>query len=68
MHLSDSTLVFAATDVSGFLACPHLTTLNQARANCPPARFAPSPPPGTSVTVHWIPVQKEGCNKGIRVD
>ena len=32
MHLSDSTLVFAATDVSGFLACPHLTTLNQARA------------------------------------
>ena len=32
MHLSDATLVFAATDVSGFLACPHLTTLNQARA------------------------------------
>ena len=32
MHISDSTLVFAATDVSGFLACPHLTTLNQARA------------------------------------
>ena len=32
--------------------------------NCPPARFAPSPPPGTSATVHWIPVQKEGCNEG----
>ena len=32
MHLSGDTLVFAGTDVSGFLACPHLTTLNQARA------------------------------------
>ena len=35
MHLSDSTLVFAATDVSGFLACPHLTTLNTSASELP---------------------------------
>ena len=31
----------------------------------PPARFAPSPPPGTSVTVHWIPVRKRGYKEGM---
>src|SRR5690606_11443590 len=32
MHLSGTDLILAATDLSGFLACPHLTTQSQAAA------------------------------------
>jgi uncharacterized protein len=32
MHLAGSNLIVSATDVSGYLPCPHLTTLERARA------------------------------------
>ena len=32
MHLAGSDLVLSATDLSGFLACRHLTALEQAKA------------------------------------
>ena len=48
MHISGDTLVHAATEISGFLACSHLTSLNYARAH-----GGPNPPvyddPGAEV-------------------
>lgn len=48
MHLSGSRFIYSATDVSGHLACAHLTSLNQRKA-----AGGPEPPyftdPGTEV-------------------